>query len=67
LLSLHPGNDLLKFKRINNRETPPNGGLYYMYYFLTIGILTGVVGLVAYEFINEIRNSRSKLSDRYHE
>ena len=44
-----------------------NGSLYNMYYFLTIGILAGMIGLVAFEFINEIRLSRSKLSDRYHE
>jgi len=43
------------------------GSLYYMYYFLTIGILGGMIGLIAYEFINEARSSRSKLSDRYHE
>ncbi len=37
-----------------------------MFSLLAIGILYGIVALVAYELIDEIRGSKHKLVDRYH-
>lgn len=34
---------------------------------LVIGILGGMVGLIAYELIEEVRGGSHRLHDRYHE
>lgn len=38
-----------------------------MFTLLTMGILGGMIALVAYELIEEMRGSKQKLLDRYHE
>jgi hypothetical protein len=38
-----------------------------MFSMLVIGILGSMVGLVLYELIDEIRGSKNKLHDHYHE
>ena len=34
---------------------------------MIIGILGGMVGFAAYELIHEVRSSKHKLNDRYHD
>jgi len=46
------------------KEAPPNRGDNNMFAIL---ILAAVIGLVAYELVDETRGSSKKLEDRYHE
>lgn len=42
--------------------------LFYMVFDLMVmGILSGLVGLVAFEIFQEVRGSSKSLQDRYHE
>jgi hypothetical protein len=38
-----------------------------MFTLLTIGIFGGMIALVVYELVEELRGSKTKLIDRYHE
>lgn len=38
-----------------------------MFTLLTIGIFGGMIALVIYELVEELRGSNTKLIDRYHE
>lgn len=38
-----------------------------MFYLLVIGIFGAMISLIVYEVIDELRGSRHKLEDRYHE
>ena len=58
---------LLEFKCINTRERPSNGGWTVMLTLFTMGIFGGMIALVIYELVEEMRGSKHKLHDRYHE
>ena len=38
-----------------------------MFTLLTIGIFGGMICLIIYELVDELRGSKHKLTDRYHE
>jgi hypothetical protein len=38
-----------------------------MFTLLTMGIFGGMIALVAYELLQEMRGSKQKLMDRYHD
>lgn len=38
-----------------------------MFTLLTIGIFGAMIGLIAFEIVQESRGSHNKLTDRYHE
>jgi len=38
-----------------------------MFTLLIIGIFGGMISLIAYEIVSELRGSQQKLTDRYHE
>ena len=38
-----------------------------MFTLLTMGIFGGMIALVVYELVQEMRGSKQKLIDRYHE
>lgn len=59
--------DLLKFRCINSREKSLNGGSVIMLSMFVIAILGGMVGLVLYELIAEVRGGTTHLHDHYHE
>jgi hypothetical protein len=58
---------LLKFRCINFREKSLNGGSVIMLSMFVIAILGGMVGLVLYELIEEVRGGTTHLHDHYHE
>lgn len=61
------GIHLLKFRCINYREKPPNGGSWIMLSMFVMAIFGGMVGLVLYELVEEVHGSKLNLHDRYHE
>jgi uncharacterized membrane protein len=38
-----------------------------MFTLLTMGMFGGMIALVVYELLQEMRGSKNKLNDRYHE
>jgi hypothetical protein len=58
---------LLKFRCINSREGSLNRGSMTMLSMFVIAILGGMVGLVLYELIEEVRGGTHQLHDHYHE
>ncbi len=38
-----------------------------MFTLLTIGVFGAIIGLIAFEIVQESRGSHDKLTDRYHE
>lgn len=45
----------------------PETTLDHMLSMLVIGILGGMVGLVIFELVDEVRGGKHELHDRYHE
>jgi hypothetical protein len=57
---------MLKLRCINQRGGAQRR-LEIMISLMFFGMLSGLVGLIAYEVIEEVRGAKHKLHDRYHE
>jgi hypothetical protein len=64
---LHPARVLLPSNgRIRERESRDSGRTMF-FHLLSIAILAGLAGLVAYELVTEARSAGHDLQDRYHD
>lgn len=58
---------MLDSKCGNQMEGPPKQRLFTMFTALVIGIFGSMIGLIAFELIQEVYGSKHELHDHYHE